>query len=77
MVNIHGMQLSDPNQKIMPNLSSLVLAKLLLVFEHVVVEVETAGKILSDNIVVGFRFEEIDYFYDLGNLAGFLESNDL
>ena len=77
VVYVHRMQISDTHQQIQPYLPSLGLAEFLFVFEHEIVEVEAAGEILGDDVVVGFGFEEIYDFYNLIYLAGFLEGEDL
>ena len=71
------MQISDTHQQIQPDFPSLGLAEFLFIFEHEVVDIQATGEILGDDVVVGFGFEEIYYFYDLVYLAGFLEGENL
>jgi hypothetical protein len=73
MVDPHLMQGLDARQKIPPEAACLILAKLLFVADHVVVEVAAAGEVLGDDVVVGLGFEKVDYFDHLRNVASFLQ----
>jgi hypothetical protein len=66
-----------PHKEVSPQATRLVLAKLVLVMDHIVVKVATAREVLSDDVVIGFGFEEVDDADDLRNLSCFLEGEHL
>lgn len=53
MVNAHFMQSLQSNQQIFPYSSGLLLAKLVLMLDHVVVEIFAVWIVLSDDVIVG------------------------
>lgn len=54
----------------------MLLAKLFFTFEHVIIEVHAPGEVLSDNVVVGFGFEEIDDPDDFWDVTCLLKSQN-
>lgn len=77
MVDVHLMEGLDAHQQVQPDLSGMFLTELLLAFEHVVVEVETAWEALGHDVVVGLRFEKVYYPDHLGDLARLLQRQHL
>ena len=73
VVNPHFMQSLQPNQEIFPNSSRLLLAELVFMLDHVVVEIFAVRIVLSHDVIVGLRLEKIDDLDDLGNVSCLLQ----